>query len=189
MERCPDIELQLRGIERREIGAAIANNAFDAAFVFGEPIENEMVQTLPFYSEERLILCPADTNLPDRVICPAELLPGFEVYYSKYGGEKDDWHKQNFPGDVKPFFTVSNMAAAHHYLTDSRCWTIAPESLARMLTAGGRFVTRRIEPAMNRRKCFILINKNYTQQKLIRSLLECCSEYIKERQYLMSELE
>lgn len=186
MQQNPNIELQLRGVERREIPAAIEQKLFDAAFVFGEPIENDNVENIPLFDEDQYILCPASTPLAEGVIAPKDLDRSFEVYYSKHGSKGDSWHKENFPSDAKPYFTVSNLASAYQYLTDKKCWCIAPASLAVSLAANSSnaLTYRKIEPMPAPRQCNLLVSREYGREHIIKALLKCCCEYAKDIPYI-----
>ncbi|MBQ2866669.1 MAG: LysR family transcriptional regulator [Clostridia bacterium] len=185
MRRHPDIELQLRGVERREIPSAIEKNSFDVAFVFGEPIYHEDVITVQLFEEEQYILCPASTPLPDGTVTPDMLDRAFEVCYSKHGST-DGWHKTHFGENSRPYFTVSNLMSAYQYLTDRRCWCIAPAGLAVMLAgdSSNKLTYRRISPAPAPRICSLLISKSCGREHIQRSLLECFREYAADIPYI-----
>ena len=191
MQSFPEIEMRLSTVEIADIPAAIEAGSFDAAFVFGEPLEHPFIQAIPFFSEERQILCPADTALPDRVISVRELDPRFEVVYSTTTSKNYlEWRAQHFSEDTDPYFQVSSQMSVHNYLTDSRCWTIAPASIALQLMSQnpGKLTYRRFSPAPAPRICRLLVSKSYPETDIIRELLRCCGSYVAERPYLQSIL-
>lgn len=186
---CPDIQLQLCNVERREIPAAIDRFAFDVAFMYGQVPENDLVKILPLFQEDQYILCPADTPLPDRVLTPADLDPKHMVSYAGYRNSKAfmQWFGRCFPNaDGQPAFEASSLASVHNYLTKPEAWTVVPASIAfaDILQQPAQLTYRRIEPAPPQRLCSILIAKSYKEDNLIQALLSCCDGFIEERPYL-----
>lgn len=189
MQVFPETEMRLSTVEIADIPAAIEAGSFDAAFVFGEAPDHPAIHTVPFFSEERYILCPADTDLPDRMISAEELDLRYEVIYTTTSSRNYlDWRAQCFAEDVEPFFKVSSQMSVHHYLTDSRCWTIAPASITVQLMAQnpGKLTYRRITPSPNPRTCRLLLAKSYPGTDVVQELLRCCEAYIEERPYLQN---
>lgn len=189
MEFCPDIQLQLCNVERREMPDAITRFSFDIAFLFGQVPESDLVTTIPLFQEEQYILCPADTVLPDRALTPEDLDPEHLVSYISYRKSKHfmDWYQNCFPGTTaEPMFEASSLASVHHYLTDPRAWTVVPASIAAADISQrlGQLTYRRITPEPPRRTCSILIAKGYREEKRIRTFLKCCDSFIAERPYL-----
>ena len=167
--------------------AAISDSAFDAAFYFGTAPVHPFISSVPLFYEERYILCPADTPLPDRVISLDELAPQFEVrFWNPMNEDFNQWSARYFPEDVEPFFQTSSLTSSHKYLTDPRCWTFSPASIATYLVDSmpDKLTFRRVTPAPPKRFCNLLISKTCRETKIIDQLLLCCEEYISERPYL-----
>lgn len=189
---CPGIDLKLCNVERREMAAAIEAAAFDIAFIFGKAPDSDLVTTVPLFSEQSFILCPADTPLPNRVIAPEELDPRFEVLYTahKHSATFQDWHHTCFPDtDLSAGalgFEVSSLGSVHHYLAHPKSWTVVPASIAlsNIAQQTEQLTFRRIEPAPPSRICNVLISKTYREDHLIRAFLDSCDTFIEERSYL-----
>lgn len=189
LSSCPDIQLQLCNVERREIPDAIGRFAFDIAFMYGQVPENDLISTLPLFQEDQYILCPADTKLPDRVLTPEDLDPKHLISYAGYRNSKTfmQWFTRCFPNaDGQPKFEASSLASVHNYLTEPEAWTVVPASIAiaDISQQANQLTYRRIEPAPPQRQCSILITKSYKEEKLIRAFLSCCDQFIQERTHL-----
>ena len=188
LERCPGIQLQLCNVERREMPAAIENCNFDIAFMFGQAPENELVTHLPFFREDQYILCPANTQLPDRTLTPEDLDPEHLISYTSYRRSENfqQWLSTCFPGkQITPLFEASSRASIHHYLTDPKSWAVVPASIAitDISQRMGQLTYRKITPEPPKRTCSILISKAYADEKLVERFLDCCQEFIAERSY------
>ena len=189
MECCPDIHLQLRNVERREMPDAIETFAFDIAFMYGQAPESDLVSTVPLFMEEQYILCSADTALPDRLLTPADLDPRHMVAYSAYQNSDafTDWYKHCFPAtDAQPQFEASSLASVHNYIAGQKAWSVVPASIAiaNISQRMGQLTYRKIAPEPPRRTCSILIAKSYSDSKLVRQFFNCCDSFIRERNYL-----
>ena len=190
IQKIPDIELRLLSLEGREIPDAIEARRFDAVFYFAQDPMHPTVRCIPLFAEERVILCPADTALPFRVISPFELDPRFEVFYTPHQRNKNinAWREQHFPENIDPLFRVESLSAVHNYLTDPRCWALVPISTAllRIAQTGSRLTFRYVDPPAAGRECNLLVSKAYPDENVIQALLQCCTEYIEERSYLQN---
>lgn len=185
----PELHLQLCNVERREIPAAINRSAFDIAFLFGQVPDDDRVTAIPLFREEQYILCPAKTNLPNRVLTPEDLDPKYFIPYATYrkSGHFMDWYNSCFPGaDQIPPFEASSLASIHNYLTDPKSWTVVPASIAiaDISQRMEQLTYRRISPAPPHRICSILTAKTYQEEGIIARLMECCDSFICERDYL-----
>ena len=185
--RDPDLDIRLLHVESRDMYDAIERGDIDAAFIYSS-FSDYRVETKTLYQEERYVVCPSDTNLPDRVLTPADLDPRFEVIHQTIGRNQGliTWREKAFPGHRGPDTTVVNIMAVPAYLTTPKSWALLPVSVARSKVAGseGRLTYRRLEPAPPSRALRALILKAYPETDVIRDFLECCSEYIDERPYL-----
>jgi len=192
IRKMPQIELRLLSLEAREVPEAIETHSFDAAFYFSSIPESPLIKGVPLFKEERVILCPANTTLPNRTIAPEELDPQFEIFYTPYRRNKkiNTWRARCFRENTEPLFNVENLSAMHNYLTDPRSWALVPISVAllRMSQTGDQLTFRYADPAPEGRECALLISRAYPDQNVIRTLLECCDEYIDERAFLQKRL-
>lgn len=187
MQHSQDVNLQLSNVEFWDIPKAVNAHALDAVFVFtSEKIPTHpWVTTIPLFREPRYILCPADTPLPERTLALEDLDPCFEVSYTQ-SNQVQQWHQQNFPEGVKPYFEYSLLTSAHNYLTDPHCWTVVPALVAKALAEEKKeqLTIRHLEPAPPPRYCSLLISKTYPHKDILDDFLQYCDEYIRERPYL-----
>lgn len=181
----PELEVRLRTIETRELPDALLYQTFDAAFTFGA-CDFHNAEVIPIFEEDRYILCPFDTVLPDRLIEPKDLSARFEVVYSS-GQNKNlaQWRKTNFSEQAKPYFTVSSLNSVHNYLEDPRCWSLVPASVAmlRVSQYPDKLTIRHLNTTPLRRTCSLIINENYLHKDVIDNLKQCCREFIQEHTY------
>lgn len=182
----PELEVRLRTVEIRELDDAVLYQTFDVAFSFGD-CSFPNAEVIPLFQEDRYILCPVDTVLPDRMIAPEDLDLNFEVVYSS-GQNKDyrHWRKNHFAERTKPYFTVSSLSSVHNYLEDSRCWSLVPASIAmlRVSQYPDKLTIRRLDPVPLPRNCSLIINEDYPYKDVIENLKKCCREYVQEHHYL-----
>ena len=186
----PELEVRLSTVEIREMQDAAAGQNFDAAFVFDETLYPN-VRSIPFFNEERYVLCPRDTVFPDRLLLPEDLDPGLEVVSASTARNisLQQWRAKYFPEGAAPYFMVSSMMSVHNYLKDPRCWALVPASVALLLVekSGGALACRRVETTPPPRSCRLLILNAYPHEDVVDSLLQCCDEYIQERPYLSKQ--
>ena len=188
MPAFPEMELRLSVAEIREIPAAVENRTFDAAFMFETSRDYPGVEVVPLFSEERCLLCPADTELPEGPI-PAGSLPGrFEVVYAGAAGNEayERWRRQNLPEDGEPALRIDSLMSVPNYLSDRRSWAVVPVSVAIQFISQypDRLTLRHLEPAPVPRIFNLLISRDYPDETVIRELLRCCGEYVAERPHL-----
>jgi len=190
MSMFPEIEVRLSTVELANIPSASDNRAFDAALIFETVAAHPLVETIPLFSEERYILCPSNTTLPDRALSSSELDPNCEILYTEHINNPayNEWRKQHLTGRGKPYLKVSTQIAACDYLVEPRFWTIMPASIAlrNISQAPGKFTFRRIQPSPAPRSCSLLVSKNYPDIDVIEGLLHCFDEYISNRPYLIN---
>lgn len=192
MRRVPHTEIRLINMESREIYSAIDYKNFDAAFFFGKGPERARIIKTPLFSEKRVILCPADTPLPERTLFPQELDPSFEIVYASNLNHKGiiGWKAKYCTEPKTPYFVSSVLRIVYSYMTDPRCWALVPISVALQQVEHnpGRLTIRDVEPAPPQRDCILMSVKAYPDTEVIQRLLECCNEYIDERPYLEKKL-
>lgn len=192
MRDMPDLEIRLLPVEMREISMAVEKRTFDVALTFSSVPVGNHVTLLPFYQEGRCILCPADTELPDRILSPEELDPRYEVVNIPYRTNASvmQWHQTFFPEEVRPYFQVSVTMAIHHYLTHPRSWALLPISAALTLCEWnpGTLAIRYIDPVPAPRRASLLIARTYPNTEVVQAFLKCCAEYVDERPYLENRM-
>jgi len=190
MQRVPGTNLQLSTIEANMILEELSKGSFDAVFIFGKPPKSTQATTIPLYYEPRWVLCPADSPLPDRVLTAMDLDPSFEVLFHSpninHVISYNKWREEHLPANSKPFFSVSSLTALHNYLTDPRCWTIIPASIAlrNVEERKGELSIRYIDDDVPMRLFSLMVSKSYPKTGIIEELLNCCDDFMDERPYL-----
>lgn len=189
LRSAPELHLQVKAINYNNVTAAVESCSFDAAIVFNSaPIlpKSPFYRAVPFYREERCLICPADTPLPERVLSAKELDPDFEVVYP--GSEvTDGWRKKNFPAGTRPYCVVESHASVHRFLVDRRCWAVLPVSLARTLVQEHDDLTmRQVKPALPTRPCSLLLSTAEPVRENVELFLSCCDQFLKENPWLRS---
>ena len=191
MLEAPELELRLLSMKSREMRDGIEWQSYDAAIYFGRPVTHPLVNTIPFFEEERCILCPADTVLPDRVLSKVDLDPAYEVRYSKsISREARLWMEDNLPPHTKAWALVPDWLAVHNYLTDPHCWALIPTGIAMQLMARrpGQLTIRKIAPEPAPRLCSLVVARSYADKEALHALYRCCGQYADEMPYLKNAL-
>ena len=187
-QRDPDLDIRLLTVESKDVRASLEQGAFDIAFFYGYFKPGQVISQ-ELYREERYIVCPSYTDLPDRILTTADLDPKYEVAHSTLGRNASitTWRKNAFPGQDDLGMTVQNVMAVPAYLTEPKSWALLPVSVvrAKIASSEGRLTYRQLDPLPPKRSFRALISKAYPERKVIQTFLECCSEYIDERPYLM----
>ncbi len=193
MAMFPELEVRLSTVELINIPAATDNHIYDVALVFESVETNTLVETIPLFSEERYILCPADTVFPEKTLSSEELDPNYEILYTEHINNPayNEWRETYLSRRGKPYLKVSTQIAACDYLTDPRLWVVMPASITRrnISQQPGRFIFRRLQPPPAPRSCSLLVSKSYPNEDVIRGLLSCFDEYIENRPYLIKSKE
>lgn len=187
----PGLELQLVLWSNSKWDMAVESQIFDAAIYFGYQVNSPLISKIPYYEEDRYILCPTDTVLPDRPLVPSDLDPNFEISCGQIMQPAFyEWFSQNFPPDTNPRIRVPEWMAVHKYLTDPRCWALAPAGIALQLVSRrpNDLTIRQLDPAPPPRRCTLLISNSYSDTAVVQSFLRCCGEYVDERPFLRSLL-
>lgn len=189
--RChPQLNIQLKSVEYRELESAIETFSFDVALLFGQPPVHDCVTVTPIFKEPYYILCPGTTPLKETCVAPQDLDARFEVRYTSRSKNRafEQWRQQcaHAAEVTSPYFEVSSLSAVHNYLSDPRAWAAVPAgiALADVALKGNELELRKIEPAPPPRVCHALIAQSYVENKVIRDFLACCDEFVKEREYL-----
>ncbi|MBE6962180.1 MAG: LysR family transcriptional regulator [Ruminococcaceae bacterium] len=190
----PNLQVRLLNGAKKTVVEMMDRQAFDAAIWPGNPFEHAQAVWIPFFDEERCILCPVDTPLPDRPILPAELDGRYEIRYSWIATtdpvEPSPWRREYFPDRVTPRIRVEAMMAIHSYMDDRNCWSIVPERIARwsMERRPGRLTIRRLDPAPPMQKSWILTSKSQLGTPVFQCFLRYCDAYLDETPYLHKTL-
>ena len=193
-QEIPDLQVRLLSGNNLRVVERMGRQEIDAAVWEGTPINNPQLVWLPAFDEERCVLCPADTPLPDRPIRPSELDGRYEIRYSYVSTtspvEPAPWRREYFPDRVAPRVRIENYMAAGEYMDDRRCWCIAPEKIVRwsMSCRPGALTLRRLDPAPPVQKSWILTHKILVDTPVFQCFLRCCSAWLDEAPYLHKTL-
>lgn len=190
MQKNPGVEIRLISKEMREIPNAIETNSFDAAVYFGARLDNPMIENIPFFKEERYILCLKDTILPDRILTVEDLDPGKEIMYltSSKKSRLVEWRTQNFPESTGARVRTDSVFALKNYLTSKDAWAVVPASVAHhiMYQQSDLFAVRQVTPPPPDRGCTLLVMRSYPYEEIMQSFLQCCKEFAEETPYLVN---
>lgn len=190
----PNLQVRLLSGNNLRVIEMMGRQEIDAAVWVGTPVENPQLVLLPFFDEERCVLCPADTPLPDRPIQPSELDGRYEIRYSYVSTtapvEPAPWRREYFPERVTPWVRIENYMAASEYMDDRRCWCIAPEKIVRwsMGRRPGALTLRRLDPAPPVQKNWLLTHKSQLSTPVFQCFLRCCDAWLDEAPYLHKTL-
>lgn len=187
-QRNPDLIVRLGNVEGDDIVAAINGNAFDIALFYGTPFRRPQLEAVELFREERYVICPSDTNLPDRPLMYSDLNPEYEIRHSvlEHNVYFSKWRSKAFPYYTGPITAVDNLAAIPSYLDTPDSWALLPISVAREKVAcsEGRLTLRRLQPPPPERCLWAMVMTD-TDTGIVQDFLECCREYMDERPYLM----
>ncbi len=182
-KKIPNLKMQISIVERPYALKFVLSHQVDVMLVFGAAgnvPKHPSVRSIPLLTEDRYILCPADTPLPDRIINPWELDPHFEINFTGNTIDLIAWHNRFFPNNTTPYAEVDHIMMCYYFLRDPRCWTICPASIALGLIQShpNRLTYRQVDPMMPPRTGDLLIAENYNQEMIISALIGCADEYV-----------
>ncbi len=191
----PDVEIRLSTLEIKDIEQAMKDHSFDIAIAYDAPTfaggVPKHIAKVPLFDEEYCILCPIDTPLPDRLLTPEDLDENFEVVHEGYGNQMlQNWRESCGLKKEKPYFITSSMLSIHTYLTDPRCWGLSLANVAQQTVVAhpDTLTLRRISPGPEFRSCNALISKNYPEESVIKTFLQCMDEFVSDNKYLSKKV-
>lgn len=188
MREFPSLDLQLHSITNSRVASeALKEQRADIAIVMLSPPETPFFRSVPFFSEDYWLLCPANTILPDRPISPEELDPHFEIRLTRNSQEFLGWYRQYFSEETEAYIKVNSRSTYQNYLTDPRCWVIisSDQAIIHSMQNPTRFTYRRLDPTPPRRHYSIMISKSYPKAEIIKAFLRYCEEYVDGRSHLL----
>lgn len=121
--------IRLRTADSTTVYSMVADHEVDMGLAL-RFIQREGTVAIPVFTAENVLLCPVNTLLPDRRIRPEELDPRYEIRVTSWTGDPRRWHDSYWDPYATPYVQVDNNHMTHNYLTDHRCWTICPASIA-----------------------------------------------------------
>ena len=78
-------------------------------------VQRDETMAVPLFSAENVLLCPAQTPLPDRRIRPEELDPQYEISVTSWTGDTRRWHDSYWDPYTIPYLEVDNNHMTHNY--------------------------------------------------------------------------
>jgi len=187
--RFPDLDVRLIEVEGLIMKDADERIPFDLGFYYGTDFAHGYISSIELFREERYVVCPSDSDLPDRPLLPSELDPRLEVTHAVLETNENfvAWRNRAFPGYTGTTVSVEKLTAIPAYLTIPGSWALLPVSMARAKVASseGRLIYRRLAMPPPTRNLCALISRAYPESGVVQSFLEFCSEYLDERPYLM----
>lgn len=178
----PTIKVRLRASHSENIPDLLISEKADFGIYTktGLPVR-ATVHTTPIFEENKALLCPKNTPLPESIVSPADLDPRYEVLVTSRSNRSADWHDEHFPSDVEAYAYVDSPVMAHHYLLDPRCWAICPLSTIEDVIKSNpdSFCVRLLNPSPPTRITHIAMQKTNmrSQTELFRLLCRYARNY------------
>lgn len=176
-------EVRLRTAGSAQVYAMVADREADAGFA-ARLIVNDATVAIPVFSTEYVILCPANTSLPEQRISPSQLDPHYEISVTSWTGETRRWHDAYWDPYIPAYLQVDNNHITHSYLTHPKHWAICPASIA--IAIQGKkpdsLSIRRLDSDAPRHTCHLVLQRSQVKhraeiiQKLLGSILEYAEE-------------
>ena len=145
----------------------------------------------PVFSTEYVIICPADSVLPEGRISPRLLDPRDEVSVTSWTGDTRRWHDTYWDKYAPVYLQVDNNHMTHHYLDRPTSWAICPASIAVSIQKQhpDKLGIRRLAPEPPRHTCYMVLprTRSETQSRVLSEFIRCIREYAQET-YLLTPL-
>lgn len=185
---CPNPpEVRLRMVGSPKVYAMVADREADAGLATRLVISDTAVAT-PVFSTEFVLLCPANTCLPDRKIAPTELDPYHEVSVTSWSGEIRRWHDTYWGPYTPVYLEVDNNHITHSYLTRPEHWAICPASIAVAIQerTPDRIAIRRLDADAPKQTCYLVLPRSQLKNRteVIQNLLHNIWEYAEESELI-----
>ena len=147
-------------------------------------LHEDGIIAIPMFDVPNVLLCPADTPLPNEEIHPSQLDPRFEVSVTSWTGETRRWHDHYWDPSITPYIQVDYNHMTHNYLTHPNTWAVCPASVAISVERRrrGEVVIRRLDPAPPKHVCYLVTMRSQlkAQAELIDRLRQSILEYAEE---------
>lgn len=180
-ERAP--RLQLRTANSPMVYSQVANREADVGLAL-RLLHQDGIIAIPVFDVQNVLLCPADTPLPDEEIHPRQLDPHYEVSVTSWTGEVRRWHDHYWDPNITPHVQVDYIHMTHNYLTHPNTWAVCPASVATSVVnrRKGEIVIRRLNPAPPKHVCYLVTMRSQpkNQSELIHQLQCSILEYAEE---------
>lgn len=183
MKNASPPRIQLRTANSPMVYSQVASREADVGLAL-RLLHQDRVIAIPVFDLENVLICPADTPLPNEEIHPSQLDPHFEVSVTSWTGEARRWHDHHWDPYIARYVQVDYNHMTHNYLTNPNCWAICPASVANSVVKRrkGEIVIRRLNPAPPKHVCYLvtmrsqLINKSDIIRQMQTSILEYAEE-------------
>lgn len=172
--------IRLRTSDSTMIYSIVADHEVDVGLAL-RFIQREGTIAIPVFSAENVLLCPANTLLPDRRIRPEELDPRYEIRVTSWTGDSRRWHDSYWDPYVTPYVQVDNNHMTHNYMTDPRCWAICPASIAvpEQTKYSHRIALRLLDFEPPKHVCYMVVRRGHQKNmpQVVEALRNCVLEY------------
>ncbi len=152
-------------------------------------VQQDGVIAIPVFNEENVLLCPADTVLPDREIRPEELDPHYKVSVTSWTGESRRWHDSHWDPYITPYVQVDNNHMTHNYLTHPNCWAVCPSAIAYPMVQRNpsALTIRRLASAPPKHVCYLVVARAHIHHKpeMLHRLYRSILSYAESSHYLI----
>ena len=175
--------LQLRTANSPMVYSQVANKEADVGLAL-RLLHQDGIIAIPVFDVQNVLLCPADTPLPNEEIHPKQLDPHFEVSVTSWTGEARRWHDHYWDPYIPPYVQVDYNHMTHNFLTHPNTWAVCPASVAISVAnrRKGEVVIRRLNPAPPKHVCYLVTMRSQlkNQSELIYQLQRSILEYAEE---------
>lgn len=179
--------IQLRTANSPMVYSQVASREADVGLAL-RLLHQDGTIAIPVFDVENVLLCPADTPLPNEEIHPSQLDPHYEVSVTSWTGEFRRWHDHYWDPHIAPYVQVDYNHMTHNYLTHPNTWAVCPASVAISVAnrRKGKIVIRRLNPAPPKHVCYLVTMRSQlkNQSELIRRLQSSILEYAEEVPWL-----
>lgn len=180
-------QIRLRTVGSAAVYSAVANREVDVGLAL-RFLHQDGAVSIPMFDEDWVLICPADTPLPEGPVRPEQLEPHYEVRVTSWTGGNKMWHDRNWDPHIPPYVQVDNNHMTHNYMTHPRCWAVCPTSVALSVVerSQGALVMRRLDPGPSKHVCYLVTLNSQLRSKpeLIGRLQSCILEYAAETHWL-----
>lgn len=182
-----NLRVQLESANVEDLTSFIMHSRADVGFHVKSDESQKHLVTIPLFEEEKYLLLPSNTCLPETPIHPSQLDPAYEVTITSVSDRTRRWHNEWFSPLIEPFAKVDSNHLAYHYLTDPKCWTICAASVVMSLVkTHPELVFRKIDPPPPNRIIYIVRPReiSFYLFDLIQKLEQSTYEYAQEMPWL-----
>lgn len=175
--------LQLRTVGSTMVYTTVARREADVGLAL-RLVQQDGTLAIPVFDEEPVLLCPADTLLPDQKIRSEQLDLHYKVSVTSWTGESRRWQDALWDPYIPTFVQVDNNHMTHNYMTHPKCWAVCPSSIAFPMVQRNpsKLTIRQLQPTPPRHTCYLVLARSQLNQKahIIRTLYHSIQSYAEE---------